>query len=136
VKLTKQQLKQIIKEELGRVMSEVRFEDMVQASGVGGTADDPNIAGELEAERRREQERREAETAAATLSDDQQYEYEKEIDWMEGLIMSEDYLIEDVKLMLSDDIDDPSLADAIIGQAMANLGGETSYYVREFLGMD
>ena len=62
MKLTNQQLKQIIKEELGRVMSEVRFEDMVQASGVGGTADDPSIAGELEAERRREQERRDAGT--------------------------------------------------------------------------
>lgn len=136
MKLSKQKLKQIIKEELSKVMSEVRFEDVVQASGVGGTADDPSIAKELEDERRAEQERREAEDAAATLSDEQQEEYRDEIDWMENLIMSEEMEIEDAKEILSDEIGDPALADAIIGQAMANLGGETSYYVREFLGID
>jgi len=136
MKITKQKLKQIIKEELSKVMSEVRFEDVVQASGVGGTADDPSIAKELEDERRAEQERREAEDAAATLSDEQQEEYRDEIDWMENLIMSEEMEIEDAKEILSDEIGDPALADAIIGQAMANLGGETSYYVREFLGID
>ena len=54
MKLTKQQLKQIIKEELGRVMSEVRFEDIAQTTGLGGRPDSPETIAMNQAARNQE----------------------------------------------------------------------------------
>jgi|TARA_R110000824_G_scaffold93591_2_gene226315 hypothetical protein len=124
MKLSKHQLKQIIKEELDTVVRE----------SFGSTPDDPSVAAELEAERRREQDRRAALDSSSQLTDEEvEYEYDEVIDAAGSMIVDE-LPYEMILDMIMSEAPNEEKASQIINYVLAMLREEgDTYYVSEFI---
>ena len=124
MKLTKQQLKQIIKEELDYVVKE----------SFGSTPDDPGMAKELEDERNAEQERRSVMDSSSELTDQEvEYEYDEVIEAAESMIVDE-LPYEMIRDMIMSEAPTEDKVTQIIKYVLARLreDGDT-YYAGEFI---